>query len=391
MAVTTRDDDRRAAQVGRRRVPEGVRQRAGVTSDGGSILDLFADDAQVYFPKWGIATGREQIGQMFGDVGGTLKAIEHHYDELQLGLHRRRHARRRGHQPRRAPDGPWRAGDARARAPAAGATCSRSATGRSSAASSTSTPTTPARTPSATPGSPVVTEGPGSPGGAPVNQAPLPPARVAVLGPGGVGGLLAALLARRGDQGHLPGPAGHRRPPGRQRPGAAQPRPRRHPGGGRGRHAGSTTRSTSCFVTVKAAQLGGGGRGRPRRGPGRRPGGAVPQRHRPRRLAARALPARPGGGRHHPGRVDPGRSGRDRARLPVRRRRAGRRQGPPGPGGGAGGAAGRDRPGRDRPRRRGHHPLVQAGRAGPDRARHHLDRPPPSGRRGPGTGTSWPR
>ncbi|HSK35871.1 MAG TPA: 2-dehydropantoate 2-reductase, partial [Actinomycetota bacterium] len=30
--------------------------------------------------------------------------------------------------------------------------------------------------------------------------APLPPARVAVLGPGGVGGLLAALLARRGDQ-----------------------------------------------------------------------------------------------------------------------------------------------------------------------------------------------
>jgi ketopantoate reductase len=28
----------------------------------------------------------------------------------------------------------------------------------------------------------------------------LPPARVAVLGPGGVGGLVAALLARRGDQ-----------------------------------------------------------------------------------------------------------------------------------------------------------------------------------------------
>ena len=27
----------------------------GVTSDGGSILDLFASDAQVYFPKWGVA------------------------------------------------------------------------------------------------------------------------------------------------------------------------------------------------------------------------------------------------------------------------------------------------------------------------------------------------
>jgi 2-dehydropantoate 2-reductase len=36
----------------------------------------------------------------------------------------------------------------------------------------------------------------------PAGQAPgpLPPARVAVLGPGGVGGLLAGLLARRGDQ-----------------------------------------------------------------------------------------------------------------------------------------------------------------------------------------------
>ena len=33
-----------------------------------------------------------------------------------------------------------------------------------------------------------------------MDRVPLPPARVAVLGPGGVGGLLAALLARRGDQ-----------------------------------------------------------------------------------------------------------------------------------------------------------------------------------------------
>src|SRR5437763_17071766 len=52
--------------------------RAGVTSDGGSILDLFADDAQVYFPKWGLATGKEQVGQLFTDVGGTNKSIQHH-------------------------------------------------------------------------------------------------------------------------------------------------------------------------------------------------------------------------------------------------------------------------------------------------------------------------
>ena len=35
----------------------------GVTSTGGNILDLFADDAQVYFPKWGIAEGKAEIGK----------------------------------------------------------------------------------------------------------------------------------------------------------------------------------------------------------------------------------------------------------------------------------------------------------------------------------------
>jgi ketosteroid isomerase-like protein len=51
----------------------------GVTTAGGSILDLFADDAQVFFPKWGLATGKEQIGQLFTDVGGTIKSILHDY------------------------------------------------------------------------------------------------------------------------------------------------------------------------------------------------------------------------------------------------------------------------------------------------------------------------
>jgi ketosteroid isomerase-like protein len=51
----------------------------GVTSTGDSILDLFAEDAQVYFPKWGLANGREEIGRLFGDVGATLKAIRHDY------------------------------------------------------------------------------------------------------------------------------------------------------------------------------------------------------------------------------------------------------------------------------------------------------------------------
>ena len=120
----------------------------GTTSDGGSILDLFAEDAQVYFPKWGLATGREQIGVMFGDVGGTLASITHDYasfnwvmtgtdtfacegtshgehrDEGEGGRKAESHAPRlpvrspapkRGwrvresrSRPRHGPDGPWR-------------------------------------------------------------------------------------------------------------------------------------------------------------------------------------------------------------------------------------------------------------------------------------------
>jgi hypothetical protein len=82
----------------------------GVTSTGGSILDLFADDAQVYFPKWGLATGKAQIGQMFGDLGSQGRSIQHHYASFNWifsgtdmfvceGTSHGEHA-----------DGPWRAG-----------------------------------------------------------------------------------------------------------------------------------------------------------------------------------------------------------------------------------------------------------------------------------------
>ena len=54
----------------------------GVTSTGASILDLFADDAQVYFPKWGLANGKDEIGRLFGDVGATLRSIRHDYATL---------------------------------------------------------------------------------------------------------------------------------------------------------------------------------------------------------------------------------------------------------------------------------------------------------------------
>lgn len=46
---------------------------------GENILDLFAPDAQVYFPKWGLATGRNEIEALFGDLGSILKSIRHDY------------------------------------------------------------------------------------------------------------------------------------------------------------------------------------------------------------------------------------------------------------------------------------------------------------------------
>ncbi len=47
---------------------------------GGDLLELFAEDARVYFPKYGIATGREAIGEMFGDLGSVVNALSHNYE-----------------------------------------------------------------------------------------------------------------------------------------------------------------------------------------------------------------------------------------------------------------------------------------------------------------------
>lgn len=51
----------------------------GTTSDGAPLLDLFAGDAQFYFPKWGLATGKAEIGRLLAEVGATLTSIRHHY------------------------------------------------------------------------------------------------------------------------------------------------------------------------------------------------------------------------------------------------------------------------------------------------------------------------
>ena len=124
---------------------------AGVIPTGGSILDLFADDAQVYLPKWGLATGKEQISKLFTDVGATIKHIEHHYAHFNWVFSGGDIVVCEGTSHGEHQDGAWRAGVPEW-GPAGGATCSRSVTGRSSESSSISIPTTQAGTPNATPG-----------------------------------------------------------------------------------------------------------------------------------------------------------------------------------------------------------------------------------------------
>jgi len=77
----------------------------GVTSSGGSILDLFDDNAVVYFPKWGIANGKEEIARWIKEVGGTITSIVHYImtgtdifaiEGTTNGVHK---------------DGPWSVGD----------------------------------------------------------------------------------------------------------------------------------------------------------------------------------------------------------------------------------------------------------------------------------------
>jgi hypothetical protein len=73
MAITTQtmtDEQRKSVAIEYLKAFDN----GGLTSTGGSILDLFAEDAQVYFPKWGLANGKEEIGHWVSAVGSTLKS-----------------------------------------------------------------------------------------------------------------------------------------------------------------------------------------------------------------------------------------------------------------------------------------------------------------------------
>ena len=83
----------------------------GVTPSGRPILDLFAPDAQVYFPKWGVARGKVQIGKLFSDVGGTIKSIAHHYSEFNWIFSGGDRIVCEGTSHGEHADGSWRAGN----------------------------------------------------------------------------------------------------------------------------------------------------------------------------------------------------------------------------------------------------------------------------------------
>ena len=82
----------------------------GVTSTGESILDLFADDAQVFFPKWGLANGKAEIGQLFSEVGATVVSIRHHYAHFNWIFSGSDVVVAEGTSHGEHQDGPWRAG-----------------------------------------------------------------------------------------------------------------------------------------------------------------------------------------------------------------------------------------------------------------------------------------
>src|SRR5437879_8533268 len=82
----------------------------GVTSSGKSILDLFADYAQVFLPKWGLATGKKEIGQLFTDFGGLIEHILHDYATFNWIMTGTDTFAVEGTSAGRHRDGSWRAG-----------------------------------------------------------------------------------------------------------------------------------------------------------------------------------------------------------------------------------------------------------------------------------------
>ena len=76
---------------------------------GLGLFDHFSDDAEVFFPKWGVAKGKEEVIKMFSDVGGTLKSIKHNYDGFTWYMNGTDSFAVEGTSEGEHRDGPWMA------------------------------------------------------------------------------------------------------------------------------------------------------------------------------------------------------------------------------------------------------------------------------------------
>lgn len=83
----------------------------GVSPDTGiGLFDHFADDCEVFFPKWGVAKGKDELIQLFSDVGGTLKSIKHDYDDFNWYMTGTEKFSVEGTSSGEHRDGPWATG-----------------------------------------------------------------------------------------------------------------------------------------------------------------------------------------------------------------------------------------------------------------------------------------
>lgn len=49
-----------------------------------SLFDLYTDDVEVYFPKFGVGRGKEALAEFAQRLGADLGSLEHDIDELDI-------------------------------------------------------------------------------------------------------------------------------------------------------------------------------------------------------------------------------------------------------------------------------------------------------------------
>jgi SnoaL-like domain len=73
-----------ATAVDREQTMLDVVKQYFIRADAGrpDVLDLFTDDVQLYFPKFGITKGKAAFGELATGLLGSLQAIAHHISEF---------------------------------------------------------------------------------------------------------------------------------------------------------------------------------------------------------------------------------------------------------------------------------------------------------------------